>query len=140
LVSKEVGSFTEDIYLNKPVTKEVPYWLLREHQFSIVLFETRHCVPVSNGYQRRVIFSGISKPIVIHTPVFSVPSENGSIRITLRTKSHICKKKSGDRPRVSEEAAGQVDATFCRISRKSVRKGSRESEMPKRNVWQGVGR
>jgi hypothetical protein len=37
-------SVTTDICLNQPVTKEVRYWLLREHHFKNTLFGTRHSV------------------------------------------------------------------------------------------------
>jgi hypothetical protein len=33
---------TTDICFNKPVTNEVPYWLLREYYLRHMLFETRH--------------------------------------------------------------------------------------------------
>jgi hypothetical protein len=43
----------------------------------------------------------------------------------------MCKKKSSGRPRVSDEAVQQVEATFSRSPRKSVRKGSREIKKTK---------
>jgi hypothetical protein len=52
----------------------------------------------------------------------------------------ICKKKSSDRCRVSDEAVRQVEATFSRSPRKSVRKGSRELQMSKMTVWQVLSR
>jgi hypothetical protein len=35
-------SVTVDICLNKPVTREVPYWLLSEHPFRNMPFKTYH--------------------------------------------------------------------------------------------------
>jgi hypothetical protein len=42
----------------------------------------------------------------------------------LENQGCTCKKKSSGRPRVSDEAVRQVDATFNRSARKSVRKES----------------
>jgi hypothetical protein len=55
-------------------------------------------------------------------------------------RGYICKKESSGRPRVSDEAVRQVEATFNLSPRKCVRQGSRELQLPKTTVWQVLRR
>jgi hypothetical protein len=38
------------MYLNNPVTKEVPYWLIRENHLRNTLFEKRHNIFTMTEY------------------------------------------------------------------------------------------
>jgi hypothetical protein len=56
------------------------------------------------------------------------------------TQRYFCKKKSSGSHRVSDEAVLQMEATFNRRARKSVREGCCGLQMPKTTVWQVLRR
>jgi hypothetical protein len=99
----------------------------------------------------RRAFARLSTRKQIRAPLFSRLLEKGFLRIhllehryrggltTLKTRNAFVRRKSVA-ALLCDEAVRQVEATFSRSPRKSVRKRSRDLQMPKTTVWQVLHR
>jgi hypothetical protein len=95
-----------------------------ENGFGVVEYmKTNSCTRVQRGFKKRLRTDPPPRSSIQRS------SDN------FENQGCICKKKNSDRPHVSDESVRQVGVTFNRSPTKSVRKGSRELQMPKTIAW-----